>query len=231
MTSVVAILLAYLIGSAPNGYLVVKWMTGQNLLRVGSGRTGATNAMRAAGLPAGFITACLDIGKGGLAIWVARFLLSGQVWVPSNAWIEAATAIAVVAGHNWSIYIRFRGGAGTGPNVGAAIALWPPAALVLLPFVPVVLFSTGYASVASLTTALLIPALFAAIAFVFNAPWEFVVYGVITFCIVTWSLRSNIERLRKGEERMVGPRADRRLRQTLADQSEHQERPRVNQAK
>jgi glycerol-3-phosphate acyltransferase PlsY len=187
--------------------------------------------MRAAGLPAGFITACLDIGKGGLAIWAARFLLSGQVWVPSIAWVEVAAAIAVVAGHNWSIYIRFHGGAGTGPNVGATIALWPPAALVLLPFVPVILFSTGYASVASLTTALLIPGLFAAIAIAFQAPWEFVVYGVITFCIVTWSLRPNIERLRKGEERMVGPRADRRQRQGLADRSENQVGQRANQAK
>jgi glycerol-3-phosphate acyltransferase PlsY len=205
------ILMAYLIGSIPNGYLVVKQMTGQNLLHVGSGRTGATNAMRAAGLFAGFLTAALDIAKGAVAVGAVRLLISGQfLQVSSLPWAEAAAAVAAVIGHNWSIYIRFHGGAGTGPNVGAAIALWPPAALILLPFVPIVLFATGYASVASLTTALLIPCLFAFLAYGARMPWELMAYGVITFCIVTWSLRPNIERLRAGEERMVGPRARRR---------------------
>lgn len=211
MVILAVVVAAYLIGSVPNGYFVVKLKTGQNLLHIGSGRTGATNAMRAAGLLAGFVTAALDIGKGAVAIGFTRLLLSGQVWeVSSLPGVEAAAAIAAVTGHNWSIYIRFHGGAGTGPNVGAAIALWPPAAIILLPFVPLVLFATGYASVASLTTALLIPSLFAVLVFQIGAPWEFVIYGLATFAIVTWSLRPNIERLRAGEERMVGPRAKRR---------------------
>jgi len=218
MIIVIGILLAYLLGSMPNGYLVVRQLTGQNLLQVGSGRTGATNAMRAAGLFAGFLTAALDIAKGAVAIGLVRLLVSGQVLhVTPLPWVEAAAAVAVVVGHNWSIYIRFHGGAGTGPNVGAAIALWPPAALILLPFVPLVLFTTGYASVASLTTALLIPCLFALLAHGAGAPWEFVTYGALTFLIVTWSLRPNIERLRAGEERMVGPRAKRQHMHVVAE--------------
>lgn len=216
MTIVMAIALAYLIGSVPNGYFVVRWLTGKDLTREGSGRTGATNAMRAAGLGAGFVTAVLDIGKGAVAVGAARLLFSGQVLQFSTVpWGEALAAVAAVTGHNWSIYIRLHGGAGTGPNVGAAIALWPPAALILLPFVPIVLFTTGYASVASLTTALLIPVLFAVLAYVAGTPFEFAAYGLITLGIVTWSLRPNIQRLLEGTERMVGPRARKRESATL----------------
>ncbi len=212
MIIVFALITAYLIGSVPNGYLVIRWFTGQDLTKIGSGRTGATNAMRAGGLGAGFATAALDMLKGAFAIALTRIVLGGNLnflEISPQPWVEAAAAVAAVIGHNWSIYIRFHGGAGTGPNVGAAIALWPFSALILVPFVPIVVFGTGYASVASLGAALLIPILFVLAAY-FGMPWVYVVYGIATFCVVTWSLRPNIKRLLNGEERMVGPRAKRR---------------------
>ncbi len=204
MTIVFAIIAAYLIGGVPSGYIVVKLLTGQNLTRVASGRTGATNAMRAGGLYAGFITGALDILKGAAAVWLARWLLSEQlVQISAQPWVEAAAAVAVVVGHNWSIWLNFRGGAGTGPNVGAAIALWSYSGLILPPFVPLVLFSTGYASVASLSTAMLIPILFALLARCAGLPVEFVGYGLATCVVIAWSLRPNIARLLAGEERRV----------------------------
>ena len=219
MTIIFVVLAAYLIGSVPNGYLIIKLLKGQDLTKMGSGRTGATNAMRAGGLGVGIITAALDALKGAVAIVLARSLISQSQGdfqslnlfsISSLPWVEAAVAVAAVIGHNWSIYIRFHGGAGTGPNVGAAIALFPFSALILIPFVPIVLFGTGYASVASLSTALLIPILFALAAYWGWTAWVYVAYGIATFCIVTWSLRPNIKRLLAGEERMVGPRAKRR---------------------
>ena len=207
-----AILLAYLIGSIPNGYLVVKFFTGQNLTQFGSGRTGGTNAMRAGGIKAGLLTGILDVLKGACAVWLARWLLSGQlIFVSTYPWVEAIAGVAVVIGHNWSLYLGFKGGAGTGPNVGAAIAMLPITGLVLPPFVPIVLFATGYASIASLSTAVLIPCLFALAAHYAGLPLEFVGYGLATCAIITWALRPNITRLLAGNERRV----------TLARKTQH----------
>lgn len=199
-----AIVAAYLIGSVPSGFVVIKLLTGQDLTRLGSGRTGGTNAMRAGGVWAGLITGALAVLKGALAVWLARWLISGQVVaISALPWVEAMAGIAVVIGHNWSLYLGFRGGAGTGPNVGAAIALWSYAGLILPPFVPLVLFITGYASVASMCTAVLIPLTFAFVARYAGLPWEFVWYGIATCIIVTWALRPNIARLLNGTERRI----------------------------
>lgn len=200
-----AIIAAYLIGSVPNGFIVVKLLVGKDLTQFGSGRTGGTNAMRAGGLVAGLLTGALDIVKGASAIWLTRWIISGQIAeISSLPWVEALSAVAVVVGHNWSLFLGLRGGAGTGPNVGAAIALLPGLGLILPPFVVLILFSTGYASVASLCTAGLIPLLFAFAARYAGLPWEFVAFGLATFGIITWALRPNIARLLAGTERRIG---------------------------
>ncbi|CAG0963544.1 glycerol-3-phosphate acyltransferase PlsY [Anaerolineae bacterium] len=203
-TILLAIVAAYLIGSVPSGFVVIKLLTGEDLTRLGSGRTGGTNALRAGGVWAGLITGALDILKGAGAVWLARWMLSGQIIaVSSLPGVEALAGVAVVIGHNWSLYLGFRGGAGTGPNVGAAIALWSYAGLILPPFVPLVLFLTGYASVASLCTAMLIPFMFAFVARYAGLPWEYFWYGLGTWVVVTWALRPNIARLLNGTERRV----------------------------
>ena len=168
--------------------------------------------MRAGGIKAGLLTGILDVLKGACAVWLARWLLSGQlIFVSTYPWVEAIAGVAVVIGHNWSLYLGFKGGAGTGPNVGAAIAMLPITGLVLPPFVPIVLFATGYASIASLSTAVLIPCLFALAAHYAGLPLEFVGYGLATCAIITWALRPNITRLLAGNERRV----------TLARKTQH----------
>ncbi|MBI5033989.1 MAG: glycerol-3-phosphate acyltransferase [Chloroflexi bacterium] len=206
MTSIMflAIIAAYLIGSVPSGYVVVKLLTGRELTQIGSGRTGGTNAMRAGGLIAGLLTGALDILKGTCAIWLTRWLLTGQVVTVSPLpWVEAMAGVAVVIGHNWSIFLNFRGGAGTGPNVGAAIAFLPYSGLLLPPFVVLILILTGYASIASLCAAALVPIVFAFAARYIGLPWAFVGYGLATFAIITFALRPNIARLLNGTERRV----------------------------
>jgi len=196
------ILGAYLIGSFPTGWLVVRLLTGQDVRRIGSGRTGGTNAMRAGGLPAGLLTGLGDLVKGFLAIEWARMLFPGQPLA------GAVAGILAVAGHNWPIWLRFRGGAGTAPNLGAAIALWPPVAAVLLPLVPLLAALTGYASVTSLILAWVVPLLFAVRAAAFGGPWVEVLYGLGTLGLIVWALRPNFRRLREGTEprlRFSGP--------------------------
>src|SRR5512136_2479846 len=105
---------AYLFGSIPFGLIVVKLMTGKDVRTIASGRTGGTNAMRAAGPWAGILTAILDILKAAVSVWLAQFFTS-------NVWIHALAPVAVILGHNYSIFlvergsdgrVRFRGGAG-----------------------------------------------------------------------------------------------------------------------
>ncbi|MCA2003012.1 MAG: glycerol-3-phosphate acyltransferase, partial [Chloroflexi bacterium] len=128
------ILLAYLIGAIPFGLLVVKLKTGKDVREVESGRTGGTNAMRAAGFWAGFITAMLDILKGAGAVWLAA-------WLSPAHWAHVAAPLAAILGHNYSIFlltrdekgrVRLGGGAGGAPSVGGAIGLWPGSVLIIL---------------------------------------------------------------------------------------------------
>lgn len=88
----------YLIGSIPFGMLIVKSKTGKDIRQVESGRTGGTNAVRAAGFWAGLLTAILDISKGAAAVWLA------QVIVPTNNWIHVLAPLAAIIGHNYSIF-------------------------------------------------------------------------------------------------------------------------------
>lgn len=199
-------LFGYVVGAIPFGYVVVKLFKGIDIRHIGSGRTGGTNAIRAAGPIAGLLTGIGDVGKGTIAVWGAGWL-SAQVSPSSPVAAQAFAGVMAVIGHNHSVFLSWRGGAGTGPNVGAAAGFWFPALFILLPMVPILLVATGYASVTSLTIAGLVPILFAVRALVTKAPWEYAVYGILAGTLVVWALRPNIARLKAGTERLVGPRA------------------------
>lgn len=198
---IVAVIAAYLLGAIPMGLIVVWLLSQKDIRSVGSGRTGGTNAMRAAGAMAGVLTGLGDVAKGFAAVYLARFL------VPGDSVMEALCAIMVVVGHNWSVYLGFKGGAGTGPNVGAAVALWPISAVVLLPLVPFVLIVTGYASVTSTLVSLIVLVIFVLRALLAHQPLTYVGYATATLILVAIALIPNYRRLLAGTERMVGPRA------------------------
>lgn len=200
-----AVAVGYLLGAIPFGYTFVWWLARRDITQTGSGRTGGTNALRAGGPAAGVLTAVFDFLKGAAAVVVARALMQGQEVQP---WAEALAGAAAVLGHNASVFVGFKGGAGSGPNVGAAVALWPLSAAILIPATPILLFGTGYASVTSMTLALLVLAIFAVRALQGLSPWAYVIgYALVTTILVFFALVPNIQRLLRGEERMVGPRA------------------------
>ncbi|MBI4315687.1 MAG: glycerol-3-phosphate acyltransferase [Chloroflexi bacterium] len=217
VVAVTALVVAYLLGAIPFGLVIVRRISGQDVRSVGSGRTGGTNVMRAAGFGAGLLTALLDILKGAGAVWLARTLTGG------NHWIEALAGVVAVLGHNYSVFLaervtdaagrtrlRFHGGAGGAPSVGGAIGLWVWSVAVILPLGAVVLFGIGYASVATMSVGLVATLVFAVRAAYFGAPWEYVLFGLLTFVLQVWALRPNITRLMNGTERMIGWRAKRR---------------------
>lgn len=198
---ILATVIAYLLGSVPVGYLVIYAMKGRDIRTIGSGRTGGTNALRAGGSGAAVLTAAGDMLKGAAAVLLAR-LIAGQAPI-----VDVLAAVAAVAGHNWSVFLNFKGGAGTGPNVGACIALWPWSAVWLIPLLPFGINVIRYASVTSLMIALVIPITLAIRAAVGAGPWLHVLYGALAAVAVAWALRPNIKRLISGTE----PRAPRFL--------------------
>ncbi|MCL4825029.1 MAG: glycerol-3-phosphate acyltransferase [Anaerolineales bacterium] len=200
------LLASYLLGSVPFGLLVVKISTGKDIRNVASGRTGGTNAMRAAGLWAGLATAFLDIMKGAGAVWIA------QAAVPDVHWAHVFAPIFAILGHNHSIFLpefdenkRFkglRGGAGGAPSVGGAVGVWPLSLAIIQPVGALVFFTLGYASVTTMSVALFAIIVFAARA-VNGLPWIDVLYGVLAEILLLWALRPNIKSLLAGTERVV----------------------------
>lgn len=202
LTLIIAGVTGYLIGSIPTGYLVVNALTGRDVTTVGSGRTGGTNALRAGGMRAFVLTGVGDFLKGVAAVLVADLIarrMGGDVPLA-----RAVAGLAAVAGHNWSVYLGFKGGAGTGPNIGASVAMWPLSFLWLVPLVPIGVFVLGYASVTSLIIAILIPIGLAVHALTGHGSWYYVLYGIATAVAVAWALRPNIKRLLAGTEPRVG---------------------------
>jgi glycerol-3-phosphate acyltransferase PlsY len=136
MMPLLALPIAYLLGAIPFGYLLVKWTTGADVRAAGSGNIGATNVLRTTGRTAGVITLLLDIAKGYLAVWIAGRLSDGD-----PIWMSAA-ALAVMAGHAYPVFLRFRGGKAVASFIGAFLCLTPLAMVcALLIFVGVVAWS------------------------------------------------------------------------------------------
>lgn len=202
--------LSYLLGSIPFGLLLARLTTGQDIRTIGSGRTGTTNTLRAAGYPIAVITFILDMAKSAAGVWLARWLAPGQVWM------EVIAPIAVIVGHNYSIFLlerdergrlRLGGGAGGASALGGTIGLWPPSILFLIPIGVLIYFGVGYASVATMSIGIFAMLLFAVRAGLGLSSWIYVAYGLLAEVLLLWALRPNIKNLLNGVERGIGWRA------------------------
>ena len=154
MLHVFVVVLAYLLGSIPFGYLIVRLRGGGDVRETGSGGTGATNVTRRAGRAAGVLTLALDALKGAAAVIIARSLLADDFGV--NWWVVAA-ALAAVAGHVFPVWLRFRGGKGVATGLGVFLSLAPLAVLCALPVFVLVVWATRYVSLGSMVAAALLP--------------------------------------------------------------------------
>lgn len=193
---VIMIAIGYLMGSVPVGYLVVKLTKGTDVRQHGSGRTGGTNVWRAAGLWPAILTTLGDFLKGMSAVLIARAVLGNSVG-------EILVGVAAVAGHNWSVFLGWRGGAGTATNLGVISMLSFPVALALIVAALLVVIVSRYASVASLAVALLAPTIFLGLALFAHRPLPHALYGLLAGATVVLALRRNIVRLLAGTERRL----------------------------
>ncbi len=191
----------YLFGSIPFGFIIIGVLRERDITEEGSGRTGGTNALRAGGFGAATLTVIGDLLKGMAGVAFARMVFQG------NLWAEVFAGWGVILGHNASIYLAFRGGAGTAPNMGVAAGFWFPSLIFTLPFFPIGMFVIRIASLTSLVAGLAIVVIFAIRALLGHGPWEYVAYGLGALTLVAYALRPNIERLLKGTESLVDLRA------------------------
>ena len=202
----VTLIVSYLLGSIPVGLLLVKLKTGKDLREVESGRTGGTNAFRAAGFAIGFVTAILDTAKAAVAVWVARAL------DPTASLVHVLAGLVAILGHNYSIFLaerdergrlRLRGGAGAMPALGGAVGLWSWTFPIVFVIGALILFTLGMASVATLAVGLAIIIVFSVRASMGLMPWVSVLYGLVAEFILIWALRPNIQKIFAGNERVI----------------------------
>lgn len=193
---VLVAVIGYLLGSIPVGLVIVRVVWGVDVRTVGSGRTGGTNAYRAAGLVAGVATGLGDAAKGLLAVWLAHLLLP-------TAGAAVLAGLAAIVGHNWSVYIGFRGGAGTAPNLGALLGLSPAAFLLGLVAGVLAMIASRIASVASLSVSVVAALALGVLILLHWHPTPYLLYGAGQLILVVVALLPNIQRLLRGTERQV----------------------------
>ncbi|MDQ3668459.1 MAG: glycerol-3-phosphate 1-O-acyltransferase PlsY [Acidobacteriota bacterium] len=205
------IVIAYLVGSIPFGYLVVRAKQGADITQTGSGGTGATNVARSAGKVAGMLTLLLDALKGAAAVLIAMWVLSvpaagahrGPPLQSSAAWWAAAAALAVMIGHIFPVWLKFRGGKGVATGVGVFLVLMPAVvAVAALIFIGVVLL-TRYVSLGSMVAALSMP-IMALLKHMFVSPQAdfppLMTVALVGALLIVFAHRENIARLAQGRE-------------------------------
>jgi len=200
---VLALVAAYLIGGIPFGYLVVKWKTGADVRASGSGNIGATNVLRTTGRAAGIVTLLLDIAKGTVAVWLMDKTTAGNIH-----WMSAA-ALAVMAGHAFPIFLKFKGGKAVASFIGAYLYLAPvPLFAVLILFAGIVAY-TRYVSLGSVLAAGTFPL---AVWMFMQPPLSLVGAAAISGAFIIYRHRENLARIRAGTEHVLslGGRKSRR---------------------
>ncbi len=190
MTILLAAAIAYVLGASPFGYLLVKLSTGADVRTGGSGNIGATNVLRTTGRAAGIGTLLLDIGKGYLAVWIAGYLSD------RNVMTMCVATLAVMAGHAYPVFLRFKGGKAVASFVGAFLRLTPLAlGAVLVVFVVVVAW-TRFISMASVVSA----ATFPLAVWLMQKDFTMLVTAAIAGIFIIYKHSSNIRRLHDGTE-------------------------------
>jgi len=191
MIPLLVLVVAYLAGGIPFGYLLVKLKTGQDVRSMGSGNIGATNVLRTTGRAVAVVTLLLDIAKGFFAVWFAARLTGN-----SPEWMSAA-ALAVMAGHAYPIFLKFRGGKAVASFIGAFLYLTPIPLLATLVLFVIVVAVTRHISMGSLTMAGSLPL---AVWLIEHPPAPVLLASMVAGIFMIYRHRENIARIRAGKE-------------------------------
>lgn len=200
MNYVGSILLAYLLGAIPFGYLLPMWLKGQDVRSYGSGNIGFTNVLRTFGPALAALVLIGDASKGYLAV-----KLTGA---SAGTLLPLLAAMAAVVGHNWTIFLRFKGGRGIATSAGVLLALMPWVVLLLVAVWAIVLALFRYVSLASVVAAASFPIITA----IFGYPPLYIFFSLVLGALAIWRHTPNIKRLLAGKELKLGQRGEKNVR-------------------
>ena len=205
MLSLLAIVIcSYLIGSIPTSIIVSKVFFGYDIRDYGSGNAGGTNAFRIMGWKAGIFVMAVDVLKGAVATYYFSQIRIGPVGVP-HVYLQILAGVAAVFGHIWTVFAGFRGGKGVGTAAGMLIVLYPTAFLICAGVFVIVLLSTRYVSLSSMSAAVTLPVALAIISAVRGQPLSrpLFVLALLMAALIIYTHRSNIQRLLQGNENRI----------------------------
>jgi acyl phosphate:glycerol-3-phosphate acyltransferase len=191
MMPIVALVIAFVIGGIPFGYLLVRWKTGADVREKGSGNIGATNVLRTTGRSIAVATLLLDIGKGALAVWIADKLSAG-----SALWMSLA-ALAVMAGHAYPVFLKFHGGKAVASFIGAFLYLTPVPMICALVVFVIVVAATRQISMGSIVAAGSLPL---AAWLIDHPPLVVILAALAAAVFLIYRHHANIARIRAGTE-------------------------------
>ena len=191
------LMLGYLVGSLPSGFLAGKWCKGIDLRTIGSGSTGATNVLRNVGKGPALVVFLVDVAKGAAAVLIASALTQNN---PLNDWIQVLAGLTALAGHIWPVWLGFKGGKAVATGLGLFLGLAWPVGLACFGMFMAVFSLSRIVSLASVVAALSLPLLMAA----GSGSNANLVVALMAMGLVLWRHRSNIQRLINGTEPKVG---------------------------
>ncbi len=190
------VIVAYLIGSIPTGYIIVKLFTGQDIRTIGSGSTGATNVKRVMGKKWFFIVMILDAIKGALPVILAKIFATSFAGI---GLLPVLAAIAVIIGHSKSVFLKFTGGKSVASGVGTILALNWQVGLIIAAIWAIITYSSKYVSLGSIIALFISPFLM----WIFHEPVAYIGYCALGAIYIIYLHRENIGRLIRGEENKV----------------------------
>jgi glycerol-3-phosphate acyltransferase PlsY len=198
------IIVAYLLGSIPTGYIAGRYLKGIDIRECGSGSTGATNVLRTLGKPAAIAVLAIDALKGALAIALVELVdaFSPKEIIPNSwlAWIIVGAALGAVIGHSKSIFLNFTGGKSVATSLGVLLAMTPKVGLSTLGVFAIAIAITRIVSISSIFGAIAV-GLFM---YLYQQPLAYIIFGLIGGIYVIFRHRTNIERLLAGTEPKIG---------------------------
>lgn len=193
MIQVIMILISYLLGSIPFGYLVGKYLKGIDIRKYGSGNIGVANSFRVMGTKYALLVLLGDCLKGFLAVSLAQKLL------PEPMWFLLLIGIFTIIGHNWSAFLRFKGGKGIATTYGVVLSFYPLIAVISAIIWALIVLATKFAALGSILSVFVMLVL----SLIFNTPIEFKIFVIVILLFALIRHRSNINRLINKKEHKI----------------------------
>jgi len=205
------VVIAYLLGSIPFGLIISKLKSGVDVRGYGSGKTGATNVMRITGAKLGVLTLVLDVIKAAGAVMLATVIIDGDSGILTIGGVpvywqhvaQVVAGLAVVVGHNWPIFAKFKGGRGVTAYFGTLFAICPPVGIFGAQIVALAALLSRHMSLGSVLGSLAALCLMIPLTILYNFPPIYLAYGSVVVALIVYQHLGNIKRLRQGTERRL----------------------------